>query len=146
VTGQDYFVNNNITFEVMAQIERDTKPGKVIWTNQSEYISTNEKNINHDIIAHLPYKSIQPTDEHNTLMLWCADRTVKRMAFIDNLPIVIDEIFNCSLVDKYSLIRIPHGCIWRGHEGIWIMTDKGHKNITKGKINITNLTSVIALI
>lgn len=130
-----YFVNKNITFEPAQSTLFEDKPGRIIWTDQQNILSSSEYNINEDIKSILPFKSIQPTDEHNTILIWTQDK-IHRMAFPSEYPVVIEEMQNISILDKSKFISIPYGCAWIGHEGVWILRQDKITVITKGRVLI----------
>lgn len=141
VTGDAYFVNNNIKFERFTAPEQDDRPGRIIWTNLNNIISTNEFTINHNITAVKTAKSQQQTDEHNTLLVW-ANNEIKIMTFLNDIPEIIDTRMNIGITNKYSLVNIPDGFAWVAPEGIWIMRNNQPSLITRTRIDIDR-TSVI---
>jgi hypothetical protein len=137
----DYFVNNNIRFELYSISEQDNRPGRIIWIEQTNIVSTNEFTINEDITAILPFKSVQPTNEHDALYIW-AGNALKLMTFVNDIPDIQDVEQNVGITSKYLFVIIPFGCVWAAPEGIRIMQDGNTRVISKARVEVDTITAI----
>lgn len=143
-TSQIVYLNNNISIERMSVAE-DTTPGRIQWGAYGAMPDLNEYNIHEDIMGLCPIKSFQPTDEHNTILVFTRDNTYILALLGDsaNSCTVIKQLNGIGLVERGALCATHTGVAWLSQQGIMHITSEGTENLTRGRIDVKHITSLI---
>lgn len=138
------YINNNITIEKMSTIQ-DTSPGRIQWGAYGVMPDLNEYNIHEDIMGLCPIKSFQPTDEHNTILVFTRENTYILALLGDsaNSCTVIKQLNGIGLVERGALCATHTGVAWLSQQGIMHITSEGTENLTRGRIDVKHITSLI---
>ena len=137
------YSNVNVAMDTVA-IERDNKPGRIQWGSYAGMPDQNEYAINESIIRIVPMKSLMPTDEHNTILVF-TKTNVYRLALLGNSADdcrVIKELSGLGLVNADCLIEINAGYAWLSPKGIITLSERGLRNISDGIIDTSSVTSL----
>ncbi len=138
------FVNQNTIIETMSQLQ-DTRPGRIQWGNYGTMPDLNEYSINEDIMGITPIKSFQPTDEHNTILVFTKDNTAVLALLGDNAQTctVTRQLNGIGLVNRNALCVLHDGVAWLSQEGVMMITSSGITNLSKGIIDTSDISTLI---
>jgi hypothetical protein len=138
------YSNENVIIDTLS-IERDNRPGRIQWGSYSGMPDQNEYPINEKIIRIAPMKSLMPTDEHNTILIW-AENNVYRLALLGTRSTdcrVIKEMAGVGLVNRNCLAELYRGYAWVSDKGIMVLTDNGISNISDGIIDTSTVSRLL---
>jgi hypothetical protein len=138
------FVNQNVLIETMNQRE-DNRPGRIQWGNYGAMPDLNEYSINEDIMGIVPIKSFQPTDEHNTILVFTKNNTAVLALLGDTAQTctVTRQLNGIGLVNRNALCVLHDGVAWLSQQGVMIITASGIVNISKGIMDTSDITKLI---
>jgi hypothetical protein len=137
------YLNSNTTITTIIGKE-DTRPGRIQWGSYGAMPDLNEYSINEDIMGITPIKSFQPTDEHNTILVFTKNNTAV-LALLGNSSktcTVTRQLTGVGLVSRKGLCVLNNGVAWLSQQGIMVITSSGIVNISRGVINTSSITSL----
>lgn len=136
-------VNENVNIEALSLLQ-DSRPGRIQWGGYAGMPDLNEYAINENILRIAPMKSLMPTDEHNTILVF-TKTNVYRLALLGNSADdcrVIKELSGLGLVNADCLVEISAGYAWLSPKGIIMLTERGLRNISDGIIDTNGVISL----
>lgn len=139
-----YHRNIGVTFNSV-NVEADTTPGRIQWGSYGQMPSLNEVNINEEIVKIHPLKSLMPTDEHNTILIWTKKR-LYRMPLLGAdasycRPIV--EGFGYGMDNADAFAETEGGVAWANENGVYAMTGGGIDRVSHRKIDPGVVASIL---
>lgn len=137
-------VNKNVDIQTVS-FKQDLKPGRIQWGAYGAMPDLNEYNINEDIMALVPIKSFQPTDEHNTIVVFTKTNTyifalLGKSARDCSLTKIISGI---GIVNRRAFCTTNSGVAWLSHRGVMLLTGDGTRNISEGIVNTSGITGIV---
>ena len=129
--------NVNVAIEAL-ELENSRKPGKIRWSNGGAVPDLYEHNIFEAAVRIVPLKSFQPTDEHNTLLIW-TEKNVLRMGLSginQEASAVITEARGIGLQNPDCLVQVADGVIWSEKTGIYRLSAGGLKEIGQRRVTL----------
>lgn len=129
--------NVNVAIEAL-ELENSRKPGKIRWSNGGAVPDLYEHNIFEAAVRIVPLKSFQPTDEHNTLLIW-TEKNVLRMGLSginQEASAVITEARGIGLQNPDCLVQVADGVIWSEKTGIYCLSAGGLKEIGQRRVTL----------
>lgn len=130
-----YLENKNVWVSSLP-MENDKRPGKVRWSNGGAVPDLFEHSVYDEIKRIMPLKSFQPTDEHNTLLIW-TEKSLLRLA-LDGInkaaSAIITEVRGIGLQAPDALVRVTDGVIWSERSGVYYYSPAGLKEISRGRV------------
>jgi hypothetical protein len=141
VDTNGFLVNSNVDVSLL-NLANDQKPGKIRWSNGGAVPDLYEHNVYEEIKRIMPIRSFQPTDEHNTILIW-TDKNVLLMALTGmnkEASTVIPFITGIGLQNRDSIIRVMDGIIWSDETGIYHLNKDGWKPIDGGRVYLADYT------
>jgi len=129
--------NVNVAIEAL-ELENSRKPGKIRWSNGGAVPDLYEHNIFEAAVRIVPLKSFQPTDEHNTLLIW-TEKNVLRMGLSginQEASAVITEARGIGLQNPDCLVQVADGVIWSEKTGIYYLSAGGLKEIGQRRVTL----------
>lgn len=138
------YVNQNTIIETMNQLS-DNRPGRIQWGNYGAMPDLNEYSINEDIMGIVPIKSFQPTDEHNTILVFTKNNTaiLALLGETAQTCTVTRQLNGIGLTSRNALCVLNDGVAWLSQQGVMIITASGITNISKGIIDTSDITKLI---
>lgn len=137
-------VNKNTDIQVI-NFNQDNLPGRIQWGAYGAMPDLNEYKINEAIVALVPLKSFQPTDEHNTLLVFTPNNTYI-FALLGNSArscTMSRQLSGIGLVNKDAVCVMRTGVAWLSGDGIMLMSQGGTRNISRGRIKTDGITTII---
>ena len=134
---EDTVGNVNVAIEAL-ELENSRKPGKIRWSNGGAVPDLYEHNIFEAAVRIVPLKSFQPTDEHNTLLIW-TEKNVLRMGLSginQEASAVITEARGIGLQNPDCLVQVADGVIWSEKTGIYCLSAGGLKEIGQRRVTL----------
>lgn len=135
--------NLNVSIDTLA-LTNDKRPGRVRWSNGGAMPNLYEQVVNQEVMRAFPMRSFQPTDEHNTLLLW-TDTDVLQMPLVganQEASTLITRIKGIGLQDRDAIVQVKDGIIWSERTGIYYLSANGLKEIGKGRITLQEFTAL----
>lgn len=146
-TGDKWIKNNNLTATQITGVQSSgNQVGLIRWGAGGSFPQLSEYPTQHNILKIAPLKSFTDTDEHNTMMIWTSDGKLMRLAlFGDNASEaqLITDIDGVGRIQPNTLCRTPRGLAWATQDGIFIYSEAGLRNISKGIVDIANTPAVM---
>lgn len=138
------FVNKNVLIDTM-QNRDDARPGRIQWGNYGSMPDLNEYSLNEDIMGITPIKSFQPTDEHNTILVFTKDNTAILALLGDsaNTCTVTRQLNGIGLTNRNALCVTHDGVAWLSKQGIMVITASGIVNTTRGVLDTSHITTLV---
>lgn len=132
-------MNKNITHEAYV-LRNEKRPGKIRWSLGAAVPESYERNIYQEIKRIIPVKSFQPTDEHNTLLVWTKDKVLRMSLAGDNreASALITELYGVGLRDQRELARVTQGVIWKDGDAVYLLEAGSIKEIARNTVNLPN--------
>jgi len=142
-TNQIGFMNSNVDIGVM-QISSDIRPGRVTWGSQYSRSAMNEININENVLALASVRSFQPSDEHNTVLIFTPDNVYMLSLLGMNAEDyrLLKFISGIGLANKYAICATHSGIVWLSDHGLMEISANGVANISKGIMDMTNVSTI----
>lgn len=143
ISGSKYITNSNIFIESFSMAS-ERNPGRLRWSFGGAVPQLNEYNFRDTIIGIASLKSFQPTDEHNTILVF-TDRKAQRLSFSpDGLTVSqpVTELDGIGLQNTNSLITIDGAVIWSERTGVYMLTPSGLKALSLRRVNIADYSVV----
>lgn len=136
-------VNKNIAIDVLQQQE-DTRPGRIQWGRYGSMPNLNEYSINENIMGLSPIKSFQPTDEHNTILIFTKNNTAILALLGDSAETctVTRQLTGIGLISRDAICVLHTGVAWLSQQGIMIITKNGIVNVSRGIIDTDHVLSL----
>lgn len=142
-TNQIGFMNSNVDIGVM-QISSDIRPGRVTWGSQYSRSAMNEININENVLALASVRSFQPSDEHNTVLIFTPDNVYMLSLLGMNAEDyrLLKFISGIGIANKYAICATHSGIVWLSDHGLMEISANGVANISKGTMDMTNVSTI----
>lgn len=142
-TNQIGFMNSNVDIGVM-QISNDIRPGRVTWGSQYSRSAMNEININENVLALASVRSFQPSDEHNTVLIFTPDNVYMLSLLGMNAEDyrLLKFISGIGIANKYAICATHSGIVWLSDHGLMEISANGVANISKGIMDMTNVSTI----
>jgi hypothetical protein len=142
-TDQIGFMNSNVDIGVM-QISSDIRPGRVTWGSQYSRSAMNEININENVLALASVRSFQPSDEHNTVLIFTPDNVYMLSLLGMNAEDyrLLKFISGIGIANKYAICATHSGIVWLSDHGLMEISANGVANISKGTMDMTNVSTI----
>lgn len=142
-TNQIGFMNSNVDIGVM-QISNDIRPGRVTWGSQYSRSAMNEININENVLALASVRSFQPSDEHNTVLIFTPDNVYMLSLLGMNAEDyrLLKFISGIGIANKYAICATHSGIVWLSDHGLMEISANGVANISKGTMDMTNVSTI----
>ncbi|HRU99078.1 MAG TPA: hypothetical protein P5092_16785 [Ruminococcus sp.] len=142
-TNQIGFMNSNVDIGVM-QISSDIRPGRVTWGSQYSRSAMNEININENVLALASVRSFQPSDEHNTVLIFTPDNVYMLSLLGMNAEDyrLLKFISGIGIANKYAICATHSGIVWLSDHGLMEISANGVANISKGIMDMTNISTI----
>lgn len=142
-TNQIGFMNSNVDIGVM-QISSDIRPGRVTWGSQYSRSAMNEININENVLALASVRSFQPSDEHNTVLIFTPDNVYMLSLLGMNAEDyrLLKFISGIGIANKYAICATHSGIVWLSDHGLMEISANGVANISKGIMDMTNVSTI----
>jgi hypothetical protein len=133
-------VNKNVQFDVLVQQE-DTRPGRIKWGRYGSMPDLNEYAINENIMGLAPIKSFQPTDEHNTILVFTKNNTALLALLGDSAQscTVTRQLNGVGLVNRKAICVTNAGVAWASQQGIMHISPEGISNLSRGIIDTSHI-------
>ena len=140
-TSSRRVVNKNVTWEAY-ELRNEKRPGKIRWSLGGAVPELYERNIFQEIKRIIPLKSWQPTDEHNTLLIWTKDKVLRMALSGDNreASALITEMHGVGLQNPDELAQVTEGVIWKDGSGIYLLNANSLKEIGRQVVDIADET------
>ncbi len=93
----------------------------------------------------VPIKSFQPTDEHNTILVFTKNNTSVLALLGDTAQTctVTKQLNGIGLVNRNALCVLNNGVAWLSQQGVMMITASGITNISRGVIDTSNITRLV---
>ncbi|MFA5432324.1 MAG: hypothetical protein WC319_05560 [Candidatus Paceibacterota bacterium] len=142
-TNEIGFMNSNVDIGVM-QISSDIRPGRVTWGSQYSRSAMNEININENVLALASVRSFQPSDEHNTVLIFTPDNVYMLSLLGMNAEDyrLLKFISGIGIANKYAICATHSGIVWLSDHGLMEISANGVANISKGTMDMTNVSTI----
>lgn len=140
-TSSGRVVNKNITWEAY-ELRNEKRPGKIRWSLGGAVPESYERNIFQEIKRIIPLKSWQPTDEHNTLLIWTKDKVLRMALSGDNreASALITELHGVGLQNPDELAQVTEGVIWKDGNAVYLLNANSLKEIGRQVVDLADET------
>lgn len=134
-------VNKNVTWEAY-ELRNEKRPGKIRWSLGGAVPELYERNIFQEIKRIIPLKSWQPTDEHNTLLIWTKDKVLRMALSGDNreASALITEMHGVGLQNPDELAQVTEGVIWKDGNAVYLLNANSLKEIGRQVVDLADET------
>lgn len=140
-TSNNRVVNKNITWEAY-ELRNERRPGKIRWSLGGAVPELYERNIFQEIKRIIPLKSWQPTDEHNTMLIWTKDKVLRMALAGDNreASALITEMHGVGLQNPEELAQVTEGVIWKDGNAVYLLNANSLKEIARQVVDLADET------
>ena len=140
-TSSRRVVNKNVTWEAY-ELRNEKRPGKIRWSLGGAVPELYERNIFQEIKRIIPLKSWQPTDEHNTLLIWTKDKVLRMALSGDNreASALITEMHGVGLQNPDELAQVTEGVIWKDGNAVYLLNANSLKEIARQVVDLADET------
>lgn len=140
-TSSGRVVNKNITWEAY-ELRNERRPGKIRWSLGGAVPELYERNIFQEIKRIIPLKSWQPTDEHNTMLIWTKDKVLRMALAGDNreASALITEMHGVGLQNPEELAQVTEGVIWKDGNAVYLLNANSLKEIARQAVDLADET------
>lgn len=134
LSGATYYpINANVAIEVMS-VENENAPGRIRWSRGASVPELNERNVYDEIIRIVASRSIMPTEEHNTLLVFTANGKLSRCLLSNDAVDPITEMENVPLSGPDALQVMKDRIIWNTTTEIYSYSSAGIQNISAYRV------------
>ena len=138
-----YYKNTNIYMDVFT-LNADNSIGKIQWGRYGAMPDLNEYSLSEEVMRIASMKSLQPTDEHNTIIA-LTKRNLYRLALFGDAAeqcTAIKDIPGLGLLSRRGLVEIQGGIAFLSNRGLVLLTAAGIKYVSKGRIALTSAATL----
>ncbi len=144
-TAEDaiYFTNQNVDMGVFI-IDSDNSVGRVQWGRFGAMPDLNEYSLNEEIMRIAPMKSLQPTDEHNTIIAVTKNNVYRLALFGSGAEscVAVKDLPGVGMVNRRGLVEIQGGIAFLSNRGLLLITASGIKYASKDRITLTSSATI----
>lgn len=108
VESTKYLTNINVGIETMTELNT-LRPGKLRWSRGGSLPETNERMINEGIAAIFPMRSLAPTEERNTVLIWTTNGDMMRLAFHGDKTEIVTDAYGVGFPTMDGVVGVGEG-------------------------------------
>lgn len=140
VAAELSFLNSNVAIDTVSLINTET-PGRIQWGRYGAMPDLNEYPVNENILRIVPMKSLMPTDEHNTILIFTESGenllNVHRLSLVGTTAQdckAIKELIGLGALNPDSVCVTRNGVAWLSRDGLIILGGDGLNYASQGKM------------
>ena len=136
VAGNTYMVNKNVVIEKISDVNI-MQPGRLRWSRGGSMPETNERMINEGISGMFPMRSLAPTEERNTLLIWNSHGDLMRISFSGDNTEIITDSYGVGVPSQDGIVGVDDGIafVTKDTNRVYLYSRSGLRDISSNVLS-----------